>query len=206
MPKTHSSNAASPRTLLAALAVLPIAFGAAPALQAQGGLPPQGQQGVQKGAAAQPSPQATGSGQPMPRFASLKSDRVNVRRGPGTDHGIDWVYRRAGLPIEVIAESEIWRRVRDADGGSGWVLGSLVSNRRTALIEPWELKPNAAPPQVSLKSDDRDSAPEVAKVEAGVIVNVRTCDGRWCYVGIGDLRGYLEQRRLWGVYKGETLR
>lgn len=208
MKKPLRSYAAKPRTFLAALATLPLALGAAPPLLAQGGLPPlPGQQGTSKGAAANAAPPATpASGQPMPRFASLKSDRVNVRRGPGTDHGIDWVYRRAGLPIEVIAESEIWRRVRDADGGSGWVLNSLVSNRRTALIEPWEAKANATPPQVSLKSDDRDSASEVAKVEAGVIVNVRTCDGRWCYVGVGELRGYIEQRRLWGVYKGETVR
>ena len=188
------------------LLALSLVLGNAVPIWAQGGLPPlPGQPGAQKTPPAA-TQQSASSGQSMPRFASLKSDRVNVRRGPGPDHGIDWVYRRAGLPVEIIAESEIWRRVRDADGGSGWVLNSLVSNRRTALVEPWELKANAQPPEVPLKSDDRDNAPDVAKIEAGVIVNVRTCDGRWCYVGIGDLRGYIEQRRLWGVYKGETVR
>lgn len=146
------------------------------------------------------------SGQAVPRFASLKSDRVNVRRGPGQEHGIDWVYRRAGLPVEVIAETEIWRRVRDSDGASGWVLGSLLSGRRTALVDPWDLKGNSQPPQVPLRQDARDASAPVAQVEAGVIASIRTCDGRWCFVAIGDFKGYIEQRRLWGVYKGESLK
>ena len=150
--------------------------------------------------------QSSAPGQSAPRFASLKSDRVNVRRGPGPEHGIDWVFRRAGLPVEVIAESELWRRVRDSEGSSGWILASLLSGRRTALVEPWEVKANAPPPQVALKAEGRDNAGNVAQVEAGVIANVRSCDGRWCFVGIGDLSGYIEQRRLWGVYKGETVK
>lgn len=153
-----------------------------------------------------PQPSAGPSGQPLPRFVSLKADRVNVRRGPGTDHGIDWVFRRAGLPVEIIAEAETWRRVRDAEGATGWVLASLLSGRRTALVEPWELKPNAAPPQVALRTEGRETAAQVVAVEAGVIASLRSCDGRWCLVSIGDFRGYIEQRRLWGVYKGETLR
>lgn len=208
MPPPFASPFALQRLPVAVLSVLTVALAAATAVLAQGSLPPapgQGQAAAQK--APQVAPRATQSAAPFaPRFASLKSDRVNVRRGPGPDHGIDWVYRRAGLPVEVIAESEIWRRVRDAEGGSGWVLGSLLSSRRTALVEPWEIKASVAPPQVPLKSDDRESAPDVAQLEAGVIVSVRTCDGRWCFVGIGDLRGYIEQRRLWGVYKGEMIR
>ena len=57
-------------------------------------------------AAAQPADSGAsfpgGSGLPVPRFVSLKSDRVNMRKGPGTDYPTAWVYRRAGLPLEVI--------------------------------------------------------------------------------------------------------
>ena len=42
------------------------------------------------------------SGLPLPRFVSLKSDRVNLRKGPSTDYPTQWVYRRAGLPLEII--------------------------------------------------------------------------------------------------------
>lgn len=158
-------------------------------------------------AAATTAPQRGAStGQAVPRFVSFKSDKVRMRAGPGTDHAIQWVYNRAGLPVEVIAESDVWRRVRDSEGTTGWVLGSLLSSRRTALVEPWSLKPGAPPVTVPLKADDSASAADVAQVEAGVIASVRSCDGRWCFVTILDFRGYIEQRRLWGVYKDETIK
>jgi SH3-like domain-containing protein len=154
-----------------------------------------------------PSPAPGGSGQPLPRFVSLKSDRVNMRTGPGTEYPMQWVYRRAGLPMEVLREFEAWRQVRDSEGATGWVLASLLSSRRTALVEPWLVKADTPePPQVPLKDDDRDNAANVAMVEAGVIANVKSCDGRWCAVTIGAFRGHLQQSRLWGVYKGETVR
>ena len=77
---------------------------------------------------------------PIPRFVSLKSDRVNLRQGPGIEYPIAWVFRRAGLPLEVIKEFEGWRQVRDADGTTGWILGVMLSGRRTALVLPWEAK------------------------------------------------------------------
>ncbi len=159
-----------------------------------------------RSADATPSPQAVaGSGLPVPRFVSLKADRVHSRQGPGTDHKVLWVYRRAGLPVEVIREFEGWRQVRDSDGAEGWVLQSLVSGRRTALVTPWELK-SADSPKIELLADDRLGATPVAILEAGVIANIKSCDTRWCYVSIGDYRGYIEQKQLWGVYPGETVR
>lgn len=146
------------------------------------------------------------SGLPLPRFVSLKSDRVNVRAGPGQQYKTQWVYSRAGLPVEVVREFEAWRQVRDADGATGWVLQTLLSGRRTAQVTPWDVKPGQASPQIDLLSDDRDGSPVVVKVEAGVIANVRSCDGRWCFIAIGDYRGYLAQRRLWGVYQNEVVR
>lgn len=159
---------------------------------------------AQEAAGAQQSGGA--SGLPLPRFVSLKSDRVNVRAGPGTQYKTQWVYGRAGLPVEVIREFEAWRQVRDADGASGWVLQTLLSGRRTAQVLPWEVKQGQPPPQVELLSDDRDGSAVVVKVEAGVIANIRSCDGRWCLVAIGDYRGYLAQAKLWGVYPNEVVR
>ncbi len=162
---------------------------------------------AQPAAAVVPAPAVAPSGQPVPRFASMKSDRVNMRTGPGTEYPLQWVYRCAGLPVEVIREYEAWRQVRDAEGATGWVLASLLSGRRTALVEPWSAKPDApAVPQIALKTDSRESAADVAQVEVGVIANLRSCDGRWCDVAIGEFRGYLQQGKLWGVYKGETVR
>ena len=81
-------------------------------------------------------PAGTGSGLPVPRFVSLKSDKVNVRAGPTKDHDVAWVYNRAALPVEITAEFENWRRIRDWEGAEGWVYHSLLSGKRTALVSP----------------------------------------------------------------------
>src|SRR5256714_5443907 len=76
----------------------------------------------------------TSSGLPVPRYVSLKSDHVNVRAGPTKDNDVAWVYTRSGLPVEITAEFENWRRVRDSEGSEGWVYHSLLSGRRTAVV------------------------------------------------------------------------
>src|SRR5689334_4887134 len=162
------------------------------------------------GLAAQPAPepQDTGaSGLALPRFASLKSDRVNLRQGPGTDYPTAWVFRRAGLPVEIVKEFESWRQVRDAEGTTGWVLGSMLSGRRTAVVLPWELKagaPQAA--SAALLDDDSASARPLAYVEAGVLASIISCDGRWCRISVDGYRGYIEQVKLWGAYQGEVIK
>ena len=93
---------------------------------------------------------------PVPRFVSLKSDRVNLRQGPGTEYPTAWVFRRAGLPVEVIKEFESWRQVRDAEGTTGWVLGSMLSGRRTAVILPWEARPGRQQVVAVLRDDDSE--------------------------------------------------
>lgn len=148
----------------------------------------------------------SGSGLPVPRFVSLKSDRVNLRNGPGTDYPTGWVYRRAGLPVEVIKEFEGWRQVRDSEGATGWVLQSLLSGRRTGLVVPWERKSGKTPPLVPIVANDSSSAGVVVNVEAGVIADLHACDGRWCRVTVDKYNGYMEQKKLWGVYQGETIK
>lgn len=151
-------------------------------------------------------PQVGPSGLPLPRFVSLKSDRVNLRAGPGTEYPATWVFRRAGLPVEVIKEFDAWRQVRDSEGTNGWVLQSLLSGRRTALIAPWSTKEEAKPSDVPIRTGASDTARPVALVGSGVIANIESCDGKWCLVGIEAYHGYVEQKRLWGVYPGEPVR
>jgi SH3-like domain-containing protein len=137
---------------------------------------------------------------PLPRFASLKTDRVNLREGPSKEHATKWVYQRAGLPVEITAEFEIWRRVRDSEGVEGWVLHSLLSGRRTALVTPNKKGQNA---QVYARPSE--SAELAATLQSGVIVNIRNCDGSWCLVDGDGFKGYIEQVKLWGVYPDERV-
>jgi SH3-like domain-containing protein len=137
---------------------------------------------------------------PLPRFASLKTDRVNLREGPSKDHATKWVYERAGLPVEITAEFEIWRRVRDSEGIDGWVLHSLLSGRRTGLVTPNKKGENA-----KLYARASTSADLAATLQSGVIVNIRNCDGAWCLVDGDGFKGYIEQEKLWGVYPDEKI-
>jgi SH3-like domain-containing protein len=137
---------------------------------------------------------------PLPRFASLKTDRVNLREGPSKDHATKWVYERAGLPVEITAEFEIWRKVRDSEGVEGWVLHSLLSGRRTALVTPNKKGENA-----NLYARASASADLAATLQSGVIVNIRRCDGAWCLVDGDGFKGYIEQEKLWGVYPDEKI-
>ena len=146
------------------------------------------------------------SGLPLPRYVSLKSDEVNLRTGPGKEYPSQWVYHRAGLPVEVLKEFEGWRQVRDAEGVSGWVNQTLLSGRRTALILPWEIKQGSDAPIIALRESDSDNSEASAMVEAGVIANIQSCDGKWCYVTIDKFKGYIEQKKLWGIYEGEVIK
>ena len=139
---------------------------------------------------------------PLPRFVSLKSDKVNVRRGPSTDQAIVWVFSRAGLPVEIIAESENWRRVRDSEGADGWVFHSMLSARRTALVAPWTKGEESVP----LYNSKSTGARAVAALQAGVLGNILACDGEWCNVSVDDYSGYVQQEKLWGVYRGEEVK
>jgi SH3-like domain-containing protein len=157
---------------------------------------------AQSVAAVPPSPGQIGSatGLPIPRYVSLKSDRVNLREGPSKDHRTSWVFQRAGLPVEITAEFEIWRKIRDSEGAEGWVLHSLLSGRRTALIFPSR---KADSVELFAKAGNRAGA--VARLQAGVIGSVRACDGAWCRLLGEGFDGYVEQQNLWGVYPGEKL-
>ncbi len=142
-----------------------------------------------------------GSGLPVPRFVSLKASEVNSRVGPGPEYQIAWVFRRAGLPVEILSEFESWRQVRDSDGGTGWVAAALLSARRTAVVAPWIKEQTSFP-----LSSARGGSTETARVEPGAIVDIAACDGTACEVYSGNQKGWIPQNNLWGVYPGETIK
>ncbi len=187
------SGFSSLRMAVAASACLALLSGLAPAEVAAA---PAEQQA---GADARLGP----SGLPLPRFVSLKSGRVNSRVGPGVNYSVDWMYLKAGLPMEIIQEFDNWRRVRDADGAEGWVNQSLLSGRRTAIAAPWQKGKDAT---VSLLASPDATARVVAVVEPGAIGNIRSCDGSWCEMAFGSYRGWINQAQLWGAYPGELVK
>jgi SH3-like domain-containing protein len=145
---------------------------------------------------------ATGpkSGLPMPRFVSLKPDRVNVRGGPTRDHEVTFVYTRAGLPVEITAESDNWRRIRDWEGSEGWVYHSLLSGRRTAVVTTKDKKE-----LVPLYDKGDSNASVIARLQPGVLAAIKRCTGGWCRNAGPGFDGWALQEQLWGVYPNEEV-
>lgn len=150
--------------------------------------------------AANDIPTGSASGLQVPRFVSLKSDRVNVRAGPNKDQDVRWVYTRAGMPVEVTAEFENWRRIRDWEGAEGWVYHSLLSGRRSAVVVP-SLKDDLVPLHASA---DGESA-VVARLQSGVLGQLKSCNGMWCEFNGKNFSGWIRQDRLWGAYPNDKV-
>jgi SH3-like domain-containing protein len=143
------------------------------------------------GALAAPAPPTEAT----PYFVSLKSGEVFMREGPSEQNRIKWVYHRKGLPMEVLASFEVWRRVRDMDGEIGWVHVALLSRERTAMV--------AQGTDVSVRSRDSGESDVVAAAKAGAIGQLIRCSAGACEVKFDGAEGWVERNRLWGVRDGQ---
>lgn len=136
----------------------------------------------------------TESGLPLPRFASLRFDEVNLRRGPSGDHQITAVYQRKGLPIEILGEYRDWRRVRDYEGDTGWIKRTQLSAERTAIVL------DAVAPLRRVPAGD---GRVVARLSPGLVLELRSCPDSWCSVRVLGYRGYVLRDALWGLSEAE---
>ena len=134
----------------------------------------------------------------VPRFASFASDKVYMREGPTYRHPILWVYHRRGLPVEIVAQYDVWRKVRDADGTTGWVHASMIAERRTVVV-------TAAGPSPVRRSDDPRAA-ILALASKGVVAKLEACEANACEIETGDTQGWIEKKNIWGVRVGEVFR
>ena len=126
----------------------------------------------------------------VPRFVSMNSSKVNVRAGPGTRYPIKWVFQRKTLPVQIIAESDTWRKIRDFEGIEGWVHQRMLSGRRRAVV-------TGAIQQ--LKKEPQETAKTLALLEPGVILRLEKCSGAWCLVEGGSYEGWIGRQSIWGV-------
>ena len=150
---------------------------------------------------APPPPPTKGSatGLPLPRFASLRTDDVNFRAGPGTRYPIQWVYKRRDLPVEIEREFDVWRLVRDPENNRGWVHTATLAGRRTLIV-------TGRADQV-LRAAPRGDAAPIAKLEPGVIGRLRSCASGtdWCQVQVKDYKGWMKREAFWGTMPGEPV-
>jgi len=144
---------------------------------------------------ALPAQAVNPSGLPLPRFVSLKSDETNIRTGPGTRYPIQWVFKRAGMPVEVVDEFDLWRKIRDNEGTSGWAHHTMLSGKRNAMITGNE-------PQ-TLRIDVGANSKALFKAQPNVIAPLRECALEWCRLQISGRKAWISKNHLWGIYPQE---
>ena len=125
-------------------------------------------------------------------FLSLKNNEVNLRQGPSFEYPIKFIYKKKYLPVEVLDESETWRKIRDFENNSGWIHTSQLSKKKTAIC----IKNNS----VIYKKPTIFSKP-IAKLEIGRLVLIKRCKVKWCKIASGDFSGWIYKNSLWGKIK-----
>ncbi len=130
------------------------------------------------------------------RFASLRADEVNVRAGPGVRYQVKWVFVRKHLPVQVTAEFEIWRKIRDSEGAEGWVHRAMLSGNRTVIVTGAIM---------TLRRSPDDTAPAVARLAPGMVAEVQSCQPQWCGVTVNSYSGWIGRKGLWGLNENEII-
>lgn len=133
---------------------------------------------------------------PPSRFVTVKAEKANVRAGPGKRYPVRWVFVQPGIPVEIIAEYENWRQIRDWEGQEGWIHVAMLSRKRSIIVtgEKRTLyrRPDAA-------------SPPVVNLLPGIVASVEDCNEGWCRVEVRNNRGWLRRGEFWGVETGEII-
>jgi len=120
-----------------------------------------------------------------------------VRTGPGTRYPISWVYRRAGMPVEIVEEFDMWRKIRDSEGTAGWVHKTMLDGKRSVMIKGKTAQ--------MVRNDHEKDAQAIMKIEPTVTAKLLECIKDWCKIKVSDSKGWIEKSAIWGVYPNEII-
>jgi SH3-like domain-containing protein len=132
-----------------------------------------------------------------PYWASIASGEAMMRAGPGRNYPGIWLYKRRDLPVRVVKTYPNWRMIEDPDGTRGWMLVTLLSDTRTAIVKPGEPRP--------IHAEADPQSPVRYRAEPGVVGRIEQCARRWCRIKVGKRDGYINTAAIWGVSEGETV-
>ena len=132
-----------------------------------------------------------------PYWASIASGQAMTHTGPGRNYPNVWLYQRRDLPVRVLKKYENWRLIQDPDGAQGWMLVTMLSDRRTGIVKPGQPRP--------IRVGAYDNSKVSARAEPGVVGRISKCDEGWCRIEVGNRRGYIRMSDIWGVGSGEVV-
>jgi len=135
----------------------------------------------------------------FPRFASLRSDTVYMRSGPGERFPIEWVYKRKGFPVIITDSFEHWHKVQDVENTQGWIHKTMLSGKRTALTPQNE--------KTILYKKKNLNSKHLAYFNGQSIIQLLECFPHdiFCKVKYNELKGYILKEKLFGLFKNEEI-
>jgi SH3-like domain-containing protein len=132
-----------------------------------------------------------------PYWASISSGRAMMRVGPGQNYRGIWLYVRPDLPVRVVDVYQNWRKIEDPDGTAGWMLVTLLSDTRTAIVRGNSPRPMHEAP---------DGRTQVRyRASPGVVGRISRCNAGWCRLDVGGRSGFIRTDHLWGLGRNETI-
>jgi SH3-like domain-containing protein len=132
-----------------------------------------------------------------PYWASIASGEAMMRTGPGRNYPGIWLYKRRDLPVRVVKTYPQWRMIEDPDGTRGWMLVTLLSDQRTAIVKPGEPRP------IHLEPNERSRIRY--RAEHGVVGRIEQCKSGWCRIKVGKREGFIRTSDIWGVGEREVV-
>ena len=133
------------------------------------------------------------------RFVAMRADKVNARSGPNIRYPIEWIYQKQNYPVEIIAEYEQWRKIKDYDGTITWVRKNLLTNTRYALI--------IEPGENNVYAKDSINSSIIARAENGVVAKIKRCNQTFCLLSFeNQMEGWMPRSTLYGIKKGEEIK
>jgi len=132
-----------------------------------------------------------------PYWASIASGEAMTRTGPGKNYPGVWLYKRRDLPVRVVKKYEHWRLIEDPDGARGWMLVTLLSDRRTAVVKKGDPRP--------VRTEASETARTRYLAQAGVVGRINKCSDGWCHIEIGKRDGFIRASDIWGVGANEVV-
>lgn len=131
----------------------------------------------------------------LPRYGTIKFNKVNARKGPTEHCPIEWVFIKKGEPVEVVAEYDQWRKIRDINNEGGWVHSRVLSSHRAVVF--------VSKKTISLLTSPNQYHQTVAKLTPQIRCSLYQCQQDWCKVNCNSYKGWIPKKFLWGIYPDE---